>query len=79
MLNPACVEGLENSYINQLWPNIGCNWEDLPRAMNDRDRWWESTTKWWYAKIIGSNNRKRTDMPLIKLGIKEHELLFFLI
>ena len=29
------------TYIQQLWEDTGCSPEDLPEAMNDRERWWE--------------------------------------
>ena len=44
------------TYIQQLREDIGCNPEDLPEAMNDREKWWEmvrdicagGTTWWWW-------------------------------
>ena len=44
------------TYIQQLCEDKGCNPEDLPEAMNDRERWRErvrdiragSTTWWWW-------------------------------
>ena len=43
------------TYIQQLFANSGCSPEDLPEAMNNRERWWErvrdicadSMTWWW--------------------------------
>ena len=43
-------------YIQQLCEDTGCSPEDLPEAMNDREKWWErvrnirvtSTTWWWW-------------------------------
>ena len=29
------------TYIQQLCENTGCSHEDLPEAMNDREKWWE--------------------------------------
>ena len=29
------------TYIQQLCANMGCDLEDLPEAMNDREGWWE--------------------------------------
>ena len=29
------------TYIQQLCEDTGCNLEDLPEAMNDREKWWE--------------------------------------
>ena len=44
------------TYIQQLWEDKGCRPEDLPEAMNDREKWREgvrdirasSTTWWWW-------------------------------
>ena len=30
-----------NFYIHKLCADTGCNLKDLPRAMIDRDEWWE--------------------------------------
>ena len=43
-------------YLHQLSADTGCNLEDFPEAMNDRDRWGErvmkicavSATWWWW-------------------------------
>ena len=48
------------TYIQQLCENTGCNPEDLPEEMNDRDSWrervWDicaiSTTWWWWYIYI---------------------------
>ena len=44
------------TYIQQLCEDTGCSSEDLPEAMNDREKWRErvrdiratSTTRWWW-------------------------------
>ena len=44
------------TYIQQLCEDTGCSPENLPDAMNDREKWWErvrdiratSTTWWWW-------------------------------
>ena len=43
------------TFIQQLWDDTGCNPEDLPKAMNDRETWRErvrdiraSRTSWWW-------------------------------
>ena len=44
------------TYIQQLCEDTGCNPEDLPKAMNDREKWRErvrdiragGTTRWWW-------------------------------
>ena len=45
-------------YIQQLCEDTGCSSEDLPEAMNDREKWRErvrnicaSSTTWWYIYI----------------------------
>ena len=60
------------TYIQQLWEDTGCCPEDLPRAMNDREKWRErvrdiratSATWWWWwwwlwiiARISPTNER----------------------
>ena len=42
------------THIQQLCEDMGCSPEDLPEAMNDREKWWErvrdiraSGTTWW--------------------------------
>ena len=48
------------TYIQQLWADTGCSPEDLPKAMDDREEWWErvkniradSTTWWWWYIYI---------------------------
>ena len=47
------------TYIQQLCEDTGCNPEDLPGEMNDREKWWErvrdirdgGTTWWWWWLI----------------------------
>ena len=48
------------TYIQQLCEDTGCCPEDLPRAMNDREEWWERVRDiratsaiwwWWYIYI----------------------------
>ena len=44
------------TFIQQLCEDTGCSPEDLPEAMNDREKWWErvrdicssGTTWWWF-------------------------------
>ena len=48
------------TYIQQLCEDTGCNPEDLPEAMNDREKWRESvrdiraggTTWWWWWWLV---------------------------
>ena len=50
------------TYIQQLCEDTGCSSEDLPEAMNDREKWWErvrdihatSTTWWWWWNGISN-------------------------
>ena len=52
----AKAEWPARTYIQQLWEDMGCTPEDLPEAMNDRERWRErvrdiranGTTRWWW-------------------------------
>ena len=47
------------TYIQQLCEDTGCSPEDLPEAMNDREKWWErvrdiragGTTWWWWWSV----------------------------
>ena len=47
------------TYIQQLCEDTGCNLEDLPEAMNDREKWREMVkdiraggTTWWWWHIL---------------------------
>ena len=47
------------TYIQQLCEDTGCNPEDLPKVMNDREKWRERVrdiraggTTWWFQKIF---------------------------
>ena len=50
------------TYIQQLCEDTGCSPEDLPEAMNDREKWRErvrdirgtSTTWWWWWWLVSS-------------------------
>ena len=54
------------THIQQLCEDTGCSPEDLPEAMNDREKWWErvrdiracGTTWWWYIYIIKCIKKK---------------------
>ena len=55
------------TYIQQLCEDTGCSPEDLPEAMNDRERWRErfrdirasgTTWWWWYIYILSINYYK---------------------
>ena len=47
------------TYIQQLCEDTGCNPEDLPEVMNDREEWRErvrgiraSSTTWWWSSLL---------------------------
>ena len=49
---------LARTYIQQLCEDTGCSPEDLPEAMNDREKWWKRVrdiyagdTTWWYIYV----------------------------
>ena len=52
------------TYIQQLCEDTGCNPEDLPKAMNDREKWRErvrdirsgGTTWWWWLPFEGKSS-----------------------
>ena len=55
------------TYIQQLCEDTGCNPEDLPEAMNDREKWRETvrdiraggaTWWWWYIYIYKFGKRR---------------------
>ena len=56
----AKVERLARTNIQQLCEDTGYNPEDLPEAMNDRERWRErvrdiradGTTRWWWYSAL---------------------------
>ena len=60
-LRRARHAGPARTYIQQLCEDTGCSPEDLPEAMNDREKWRErvrdicasgTTWWWWYIVII---------------------------
>ena len=65
----ASVGRPARTYIQQLCEDTGCNPEDLPEAMNDREKWRETvrdiraggaTWWWWYIWIIQSGRHNTT-------------------
>ena len=54
------------TYIQQLCVDTGCNPEDLPEAMNDREKWRErvrdiragGTTWWWWLSKVEKQSLK---------------------
>ena len=59
------------TYIQQLCEDTGCSREDLPEAMNDREKWRErvrdilagGTTSWWWLQsnkvALALNNQQK--------------------
>ena len=50
-------------YLQKICTDTGCNMEDLPKVMDDRDKWLEkvreisaSTTPWWLLQCNVSNS-----------------------
>ena len=80
----------QRTYIQQLCEDTGCCPEDLPEAMNDREKWRErvrdiratSTTWWWWWwwwflmwQAEGLSSRKESRTCLLSRK-KKHELEF---
>ena len=68
------------TYIQQLCEDMGCSPEDLPEAMNDRERWRERVrdthangTTWWWWNIKIYINASRT--YFIQIFIFHHDLV----
>ena len=67
------------TYIQQLCEDTGCSSEDLPEAMNDREKWRErvrdvraSGTKWWcwwWYSIL------RTILSQMKAALKNYRII----
>ena len=59
------------TFIQQLCDNTGCNPEDLPEAMNNRETWRESvwdirascTTWWWWWWCTGGTCENKWKQP----------------
>ena len=57
------------TYIQQLCEDTGCGPEDLPKAMNDREKWRErvrdicacGTTWWWWDPSTGHYSHVHSD------------------
>ena len=68
---------LAPTYIQQLCEDTGCNPEDLPEAMNDREKWREMVKDiraggttwwwwwWWWWCVFGYENILISFFPLI--------------
>ena len=69
------------TYIQQLCEDTGCCPEDLPRAMNDREKWRErvrdiratsTTWWWWWWYIYIMRNRKSPWFPYKRCNCKHY-------
>ena len=72
---PACGQAKSGrpaqTYIQQLCEDTGCSPEDLPEAMNDKEKWRErvrdirtSGTTWWWWYI---NHNHQFSVPMMNL------------
>ena len=64
------------TYIQQLCEDTGCNPEDLPEAMNDREKWRETvrdiraggaTWWWWWLRILNRHMAYKTQENFKKM------------
>ena len=66
----ASVGRPARTYIQQLCEDTGCNPEDLPEAMSDREKWRETVrdiradgaTWWWWLMIITTTPPKKNNV-----------------
>ena len=76
------------TYIQQLYADTGCRFEDLLGAMDDRDGWWErvreicagsATWWWWYICIceFKMSNLKLLHFYLQRKAVIDVEYLMF--
>ena len=65
------------TYIQQLCEDTGCNSEDLPEAMNDREKWQETVrdiraggaTWWWWWQSMNKIFSKSCIIPPLELAL----------
>ena len=75
------------TYIQQLCEDTGCNPEDLPEAMNDREKWRETVrdiraggaTWWWWYKYIITVERNWQPSSIIILCLHYSNLYIYII
>ena len=75
------------TYIQQLCEDTGCSLEDLPEAMNNREKWWErvrdirasGTTWWWTERLpkIESNILESWNWKFSKNQVSSLEMPFY--
>ena len=73
------------TYIQQLCEDTGCNPEDLPEAMNDREKWRETVrdiraggATWWWWKSLRNTCVNNGDNKFSKFAsLSERILLIF--
>ena len=72
------------TYIQQLCEDTGCSPEDLPEAMNDREKWREwvrdirdtSTTWWWWWWCYGMFTIGRYEQKIMNINIDRSDMDF---
>ena len=77
------------TYIQQLCDDTGCNTEDLPKVMNDRETWRERvrnirasrTTWWWWSpRILQLTIQFTKNLPLkFKVLSTEKYIIYYLL
>ena len=68
------------TYIQQLCEDTGCNPEDLPEVMNDREKWQEmvkdiragGTSWWWWWNCVIIMSRRQRGNPWPSLAISPY-------
>ena len=72
------------TYIQQLCEDTGCNPEDLPKAMNDREKWRERVrdiraggTTWWWFLSHTNNYMVSSDYSILMITIYLHTVICF--
>ena len=72
------------TYIQQLCEDTGCGLEDLPEAMNDREKWskrvrdiraYDKTWWWWLIDIIPKSTLRWVVEYIWAVSIDQIELL----
>ena len=73
------------TYLQQLCEDTGCNPEDLPEAMNDREKWRErvrdirasGTTWWWWWWLSPETLSLKKYVSISKIRTTHYELNYF--
>ena len=71
------------TYIQQLFEDTGCSPEDLPEAMNDREKWRKSVrdiraggTAWWWYIYYEEKIKKKTTKNKKTKHMHSHRIVF---